>query len=177
MPGPCNKKKKRRIAHKTQKTTKHPPEPGTKLDAETYDPKRNPSPSCSWTPSQHLLTPPPIPSCPVDQPKDWEDLYSLDDADPNCLNDDFFLPAPYIYDPGNGPRVRDAHAFISSKYFAQEPAMHVRHLQPVGQTPANPFQIPLCAEFAQPEILEMLRTILPEETALACPHPTVSLVN
>ncbi|KAF8346647.1 hypothetical protein F5887DRAFT_834094, partial [Amanita rubescens] len=62
----------------------------------------------------------------------------------------FLPPIPYIYDPGNGPRVRDTHAFLSSRYFAQKPAMH----------------IPLCAEFAQPEILEMLRTILPEETAL-----------
>ena len=122
MPGPCNKKKKRRPAHKTQKTTKNPPEPETKLEAETCDPER-PSPSCSRTPSQHLLTPPPIPYCPVDQSK----TYTFDDADPNCLNDDFFLPPPYIYDPGSGPRVRDAHAFISSKYFAQEPAMHVRH--------------------------------------------------
>jgi hypothetical protein len=173
MPGPCNKKKKRRPAHKTQKTTKNPPEPQTKLEAETCDPEQKPGDSSpSRTPSQHLLTPPPIPYCPIDQPKDWEDLYTFDDADPKCLNDDFFLPAPYIYDPGNGPRVRDAHAFISSKYFAQEPAMHVRHCNPSAMTPANPkllLQIPLCAEFAQLEILEMLRTILPEETALACP--------
>ena len=133
MPGPCNKKKKRRPAHKIQKTTKNPPELQTKLEAETCDPEQKPgdsSPSCSRTPSQHLLTPPPIPYCPIDQPKDLEDLYTFDDADPKCLNDDFFLPAPYIYDPGNGPRVRDAHAFISSKYFAQEPAMHVRHCNP-----------------------------------------------
>lgn len=38
----------------------------------------------------------------------------------------------------------------------------------------TPSQIPLCAEFAQPEILEMLRTILPKETALVCP-PVVYL--
>lgn len=133
MPGPCNKKKRRRTVHKTQKMTKNSPEPGTKLEAETCDSQRKPGDSsslCSRTPSQHLLTPPPIPYCPVDQPrqpKDWENLYTFDDADPKCLDDDFLLPAPYIYDPGNGPRVRDTHAFLSSKYFAQEPAIHVRH--------------------------------------------------
>lgn len=29
-------------------------------------------------------------------------------------------------------------------------------------------QIPLCAEFAQEEVLQMLMTVLPEETALVC---------
>ncbi|KAG6916827.1 hypothetical protein DXG01_005212 [Tephrocybe rancida] len=55
---------------------------------------------------------------------------------------------PFIHDPGNGPRVRDARAFISSP-FAQPPAL----------------DDPLCAEFAQEEVLEMLMSILPEEVA------------
>ncbi|KAI4520216.1 hypothetical protein K525DRAFT_204212 [Schizophyllum commune Loenen D] len=61
------------------------------------------------------------------------------------------LPAqPFIYDPGNGPRVRDARAFVDSPFFAHAPA----------------FEDPLCAEFAQGEVLEMLRMVLPEEMAL-----------
>ncbi|KAG5638954.1 hypothetical protein H0H81_008454 [Sphagnurus paluster] len=57
---------------------------------------------------------------------------------------------PFIHDPGNGPRVRDTRAFIESKFFSQPPAL----------------DIPLCAEFAQGEVLQMLMTVLPEETAL-----------
>ncbi|KAG6877275.1 hypothetical protein C0993_008923 [Termitomyces sp. T159_Od127] len=58
--------------------------------------------------------------------------------------------APFIHDPGNGPRVRDVRTFLSSKFFAQPPALND----------------PLCAEFAQKEVLEMLMTVLPEEVAL-----------
>lgn len=57
---------------------------------------------------------------------------------------------PFIYDPGTGPRVRDTRAFLTSRYFSQPPAL----------------DIPLCAEFAQEEVLQMLYTVLPEETAL-----------
>ncbi|KZP30032.1 hypothetical protein FIBSPDRAFT_777662 [Athelia psychrophila] len=56
---------------------------------------------------------------------------------------------PYIHDPGNGPRVRDTRAFLYS-YFAQPPGLND----------------PLCAEFAQEEVCQMLCTVLPEETAL-----------
>lgn len=56
---------------------------------------------------------------------------------------------PYIYDPGNGARVRNTRQFLSS-YFAQPPTL----------------DNPLCAEFAHEEVLEMLCTVLPEETAL-----------
>lgn len=55
----------------------------------------------------------------------------------------------YIHDPGTGPRVRDARAFLGS-YFALPPSL----------------DDPLCAEFAQEEVLQMLMTVLPEETAL-----------
>ncbi|KJA24891.1 hypothetical protein HYPSUDRAFT_135697 [Hypholoma sublateritium FD-334 SS-4] len=56
---------------------------------------------------------------------------------------------PFIHDPGNGPRVRDANAFIGS-FFAQPAAL----------------DDPMCAEFAQEEVLQMLRTVLPEEISL-----------
>ncbi|KAF8918395.1 hypothetical protein CPB85DRAFT_81455 [Mucidula mucida] len=59
------------------------------------------------------------------------------------------LQQPPIFDPGSGPRVRDTRAFLATS-FAQSPA----------------WDIPLCAEFAQDEIRQMLCTILPEETAL-----------
>ncbi|KAF9006962.1 hypothetical protein BDQ17DRAFT_1238553 [Cyathus striatus] len=60
------------------------------------------------------------------------------------------LKPPFIHDPGNGPRVRDARAFLESEFFAQRPAL----------------DDPLCAEFAQEEVLQMLLTVLPEEAAI-----------
>lgn len=68
------------------------------------------------------------------------------------------LSNPIIHDPGNGPRIKNMRAFINSS-FSQPACM----------------DDPLCAEFAQREILQMLYTILPEETALVRPlllHPS-----
>lgn len=56
---------------------------------------------------------------------------------------------PFIHDPGNGPRVRDVKMFIESSF-----------AQPVAQDDE------MCREFGQKEMLEMLSTILPEDTAL-----------
>jgi hypothetical protein len=67
------------------------------------------------------------------------------------------LSNPIIHDPGNGPRVRNMRAFLDSSF-----------AQPAWTAD------PLCAEFAQHEILQMLCTVLPEETALVRPpflHP------
>jgi hypothetical protein len=62
------------------------------------------------------------------------------------------LSNPIIHDPGNGPRVKNMRAFLKSS-FSQPACM----------------DDPLCAEFAQREILQMLCTVLPEETALVRP--------
>jgi len=62
------------------------------------------------------------------------------------------LSNPIIHDPGNGPRVRNMHAFLDSSF-----------AQPAWTAD------PLSAEFAQCEILQMLCTVLPEETALVRP--------
>ena len=59
------------------------------------------------------------------------------------------LRSPCVEDFGDGPRVRDVKTFLSSKVAA-----------PVSR------EDPLCAEFAQPEVLEMLCCVLPEETAI-----------
>jgi hypothetical protein len=59
------------------------------------------------------------------------------------------LKPPFLHDPGNGPRVRDVKTFLKSSFS-----------QPVAQEDA------LCMEFGQPEVLEMLMTVLAEETAL-----------
>lgn len=62
---------------------------------------------------------------------------------------------PPIYDPGTGPRVKSMGEFLRSS-FASEPT----------------WDDELCAEFAQEEMVEMLREVLPEEMALVsaqCP--------
>ncbi|TEB21474.1 hypothetical protein FA13DRAFT_1819523 [Coprinellus micaceus] len=56
----------------------------------------------------------------------------------------------FIHDPGNGPRVRDIGEFLKSEFFAQPPS----------------HDDSLCAEFAQPEVLQMLQTVLPSESAM-----------
>jgi hypothetical protein len=57
--------------------------------------------------------------------------------------------APFIYDPGNGLRVRDVRVFLRSPF-----------AQPVAQ------EDPLCQEIAKQEVLDILMTRLPEEPAL-----------
>lgn len=37
----------------------------------------------------------------------------------------YLPPLPFIHDPGNGPRIRDTRAFLTSKFFAQPPALDV----------------------------------------------------
>ncbi|KAF8438575.1 hypothetical protein L210DRAFT_3481759 [Boletus edulis BED1] len=123
MPGPCNNRgKKRQRARRDKKPPQH----------------------------QH-----PIQALPGPSPQ----LHDFDDAThdphespfdpPHPCDDGVFIATPSIYDPGNGPRVRDTRAFLSS-FFAQPPALDDE----------------LCAEFAQEEVLQMLCTVLPEDYAI-----------
>lgn len=61
---------------------------------------------------------------------------------------------PAIYDPGNGPRVKNIHAFLASS-FSSPPSL----------------DDDLCAEFAQEEMLDMLCTVLSDELALVSLPP------
>ena len=126
MPGPCNGKKKRRLQSKKFK--------------------------------KNL----PISNSPDNEKDQHSSAQTVEMDDPQhsvsqdrCASvrtverDTFMLQTPYIHDPGNGPRVRNTRAFLSS-FFAQPPSL----------------EDPLCAEFAQEEVLQMLSTVLPEEMAL-----------
>ncbi|KAJ6482917.1 hypothetical protein C8R47DRAFT_577324 [Mycena vitilis] len=127
MPGPCNSRKKRKSGG--DKRSK------PRLSIE--------STSSSSTDSQHVQTPPPI--SPIHSPK----VVYQDDFGQEEYANEVLPQKPFIHDPGNGHRVRDTRAFLSS-FFAQPPAL----------------DDPLCAEFSQDEVLQMLCTVLPEETAL-----------
>ncbi|KDR74061.1 hypothetical protein GALMADRAFT_250790 [Galerina marginata CBS 339.88] len=104
----------------------------------------NTSSSISPSPSS-LRTPSPVSFDFHDLRKE---LSKLEEDVPRIVEEVLFQE-PFIYDPGNGPRVRDPRAFMSS-FFAQPPTL----------------EDPLCAEFAQEEVLQMLSTVLPDETAL-----------
>ncbi|KAJ7353624.1 hypothetical protein DFH08DRAFT_774722 [Mycena albidolilacea] len=132
MPGPRNSKKKGKGGNKRSKP---------RLSIE--------STSSGSTDSQHLRTPSPILS--LETPKVADDSENaVFETGESCPDDSEGLPQkPFIHDPGNGHRVRDMRAFLSS-FFAQPAAL----------------DDPLCAEFSQDEVLQMICTVLPEETAL-----------
>lgn len=124
MPGPCNNRRKKKQLARRDKKLQHIPQP-----AQTFP-----------EPPQQLDD--------LDDPLDDPHPHASHES-PHPYDDRFFIATPNIYDPGNGPRVRDTRAFLSS-FFAQPPA----------------WDDELCAEFAQEEVLQMLCTVLPEEFAL-----------
>jgi hypothetical protein len=123
MPGPCNTNNRRK--KKRDKKQQHAPQ----LTQTLLDP-----PTQLHDIDDNLSDPHPHES-PYDTP------FPSDNG--------LFIATPNIYDPGNGPRVRDTRAFLSS-YFAQPPALDDE----------------LCAEFAQEEVLQMLCTVLSAEYAI-----------
>ncbi|KAJ8590657.1 hypothetical protein M405DRAFT_766044 [Rhizopogon salebrosus TDB-379] len=128
MPGPRNAKKGKKVhVKKSKKST----------SVTVIQAPAPPEPS----PPVHKLEPPSSDiDCPSYTPPHIRPTPYVQD-----LHDDFI---PSIHDPGNGPRVRDVRAFLSS-FFAQPPSL----------------DDPLCAEFSQEEVHQMLCTTLPDETA------------
>ena len=155
MPGPQNAKKKKRAQQKKHHARAH-------SSAPTQKP-RPASPDLSSSTLVTLLSCPPITTkvadeaealCPSPHIKlsDLEKTSHSFHGTPYGPLDDptlILLSNPIIVNHGDGPRVRDMRAFLNS-WFAQPPCI----------------DDPLCAEFAQREILQMLCTVLTEETAL-----------
>ncbi|KAF9228079.1 hypothetical protein BS17DRAFT_745291 [Gyrodon lividus] len=141
MPGPCNTRRKKKLQSRREKKVISPQTP---LDIQL---DHQPSTPLLYEPEPSQLTNdnPLCPEYDTYHPHESPDPYDP----PLDLHAQPPLTAPNIYDPGNGPRVRNARAFLTS-FFAQRPAM----------------DDPMCAEFAQEEILQMLCTVLPEETAI-----------
>ncbi|RPD76987.1 hypothetical protein L226DRAFT_483228 [Lentinus tigrinus ALCF2SS1-7] len=165
MPGPRNKNKK-----KQNKKDKKSPATSTPSDSALDVPEPAPqavppAPEPTDIASETSATPFPLPlhepeehveeACPYPVPT--QDVVESpvypqylpyppgeDSSTPPSL-----LTTPFIYDPGDGPRVKHARAFLSSR-FAAPPSV----------------DDPLCAEFADEALAEMLCSVLPEETAL-----------
>ncbi|KAH7909983.1 hypothetical protein BJ138DRAFT_1009759 [Hygrophoropsis aurantiaca] len=127
MPGPCNSKRKKKLQFKKQKNAA----PFAIVDNSPASP-----------PPRYE----PVATVNIDIHHNEKDTVIHVEEPPDH---DFTPHTPNIYDPGNGPRVRSARAFLTS-FFAQPPSL----------------DDPLCAEFAQEEVLQMLCTVLPEETAI-----------
>ena len=127
MPGPSNsnakrKRKSRGKDNKSQAGLIVPAQP--QLNQESTTVQEPPTDYKSNLPS---LPPPPYLRSPSSLPcqlkNSKERLFSLDDHVPGTV-EQVMLKQPFIYDPGNGPRVRIAKEFISS-FFAQPPAYDV----------------------------------------------------
>ncbi|KAJ7512662.1 hypothetical protein B0H11DRAFT_1946765 [Mycena galericulata] len=147
MPGPRNSKK-------TQKNGKKRTKPRLSIESTSSSGSYASEYSTASSESQDIRTPPPISPVHAHAPKLADEradaLFLEGEEGPSYVEEGDWLPQkPFIHDPGNGKRVRDARAFMAS-FFAQPPAM----------------EDPLCAEFSQDEVLQMLCTVLPEETAL-----------
>ncbi len=166
MPGPQNAKKKRGQKKKKNQANSRTHTTAQPLATHTID---NTVPDISSSPTLVTLLTPDTPEV-----HDAEGVYPdhregvpwkkngapYPPGSPYGPKDDptlTLLSNPIIHDPGNGPRVKNMRAFLDSSF--SQPAWTDN---------------PLCAEFAQREILQMLCTVLPEETALVRPlllHP------
>ena len=126
MPGPSNsnvkrKRKSRGKDNKSQKTLPVFAQPQLSQESTAQEPPTDYKSNLpSLPPSPYLRTPSPLP---YRLQNSKERLFSLDDHVPGTV-EEVMLKQPFIYDPGNGPRVRIAKEFISS-FFAQPPAFDV----------------------------------------------------
>ena len=127
MPGPSNSnvKRKRKSRGKDNKQNQNillvSAQPQLSQESTAQEPPTDhKSILPSLPPPPCLRTPSPLP---YQLQNSKERLFSLDDHVPGTV-EEVMLKQPFIYDPGNGPRVRIAKEFISS-FFAQPPAYDV----------------------------------------------------
>jgi len=118
MPGPSNNKKKakgRAKNAKKQNETLPPPQNASTTTIDEDLPERGRT-RYRGRAIRH------VPSTPEWDPA-LKPCPKLDEDVPEAVEKVMFQP-PFIHDPGNGPRVRDAKAFMGS-FFAQPPALEV----------------------------------------------------
>ena len=154
MPGPCNGKKRKQQTKKKQRVQ-------AKQREKQEESQRDPLSEATNTPST-----PNTNESSVDQELDKDHFGSSYDksSSTNASHHSEKTPPleviptalqqPFIHNPGNGPRVRDVAAYLSS-FFAAPPSM----------------ADPQCAAYTSSSILKALRAILPEEVALVSGAP------
>jgi len=106
--------------------------------------KRKGSPPCKMP-----VATPEVDPTPANQTQEKEAVVTVGQGTEQDKLEELLLREPPVYDPGTGPRVKSMGEFLRSS-FASEPT----------------WDDELCAEFAQEEMVEMLRSVLPDEMAL-----------
>jgi len=92
---------------------------------------------------------PELDATPANQTRGKEAVVTVEQGAELDKLEELLLREPPVYDPGTGPRVKSMGEFLRSS-FASEPT----------------WDDELCAEFGQEEMVEMLRSVLPDEMAL-----------
>ncbi|KAI0668908.1 hypothetical protein C8Q78DRAFT_1043624 [Trametes maxima] len=145
MPGPRNQKKKKQ----NKKDKKPPPPSSSQSPSPTPAPDTPPPPPAT---AQHVSEDP-YHDLPLQLPHDFYQKENIAYPHEEPIDEEpiptALLATPFIYDPGTGPRVKDPRAFLASR-LAAPPSLDDA----------------MCAEFAEEAVLQMLCSVLPEETAL-----------
>ncbi|EIW56685.1 uncharacterized protein TRAVEDRAFT_73150 [Trametes versicolor FP-101664 SS1] len=151
MPGPRNQKKKKNAQSK-KVDKKPPPAPSASQSPSPTPAPATPPPLAAPVHAHHVSDEPlhdTTPPVEHDIHEKYLPIYPQDETDAEPPISSALFKTPFIYDPGDGPRVKDPRAFLASR-FAAPPSLDDA----------------MCAEFAEEAVLQMLCTVLPEETAL-----------
>ncbi|OJT14262.1 hypothetical protein TRAPUB_9204 [Trametes pubescens] len=152
MPGPRNQKKKKNAQSKKVEK-KPPPAPSASQSPSPTPAPATPPPLTVPVHAHHVSDEPlhdsPPPPVEHEVHEKYLPIYPQEEPDTEPPISSALFKTPFIYDPGDGPRVKDPRAFLASR-FAAPPSLDDA----------------MCAEFAEEAVLQMLCTVLPEETAL-----------
>lgn len=147
MPGPCNSKKKRQQQAKKEKLLKAKREALTDITSVgARSNEGHPPDSVDDHSDQRACHDEPAVKASSDEDASTNEVTPVVPRETMQPTTETILQQPFITDPGNGPRVKDVSAYLSS-FFCIPPD-------------------PACAAFAAPGVLEMLLLALPREVAI-----------
>jgi len=126
MPGPANARRKRKNRNNKASNKAKTTAPAKAVDSEQTKPalQHDDSSSSPSSPSPGVLR---TPSPSFFELLTREKPYVMEEGALQVVEEKM-CQEPFIYDPGNGPRVRDARMFMTS-FFAQPPSIDVRPVQ------------------------------------------------
>ncbi len=158
MPGPCNSRKRRQQQAKKEKSSKAKRAALVDIDVLSNEQQ------LQTEPIQDVFYELPKRNLSITTEQDVEDASTetaptVESAGKEELEPSLSLvQEPFITDPGNGPRVKDVSAYLSS-FFSIPPDL----------------KDPICAAFTASGVLEMLMLALPREVAIVRPCTVLAL--